>query len=49
MRRWEKLVSVAGPPVFVGGAEYARSREQLRDTNSNPVFQDINREYATAR
>ena len=49
MRRWEKLVSVAALSVIVGGAAYAYNRERLAETDLNPVFQDINREYFDGR
>jgi hypothetical protein len=45
MRRWEKLVSACSVAVICAGTVYAYDREQLRETDLNPVFQEINREY----
>jgi hypothetical protein len=45
MRLWEKLVSLAALSVIVGGAAYAYQREQLVNTDLNPVFDQINQQY----
>jgi hypothetical protein len=44
MRTLEKPVSLVLVVVICGGLAYAHNRESLRETNLNPVFQQINRE-----
>lgn len=45
MRPLEKLISLVSLAAICAGAAYAYNRESLRETNLNPVFQEINREY----